>query len=81
MLSKTLQDAPIVFTSISGILVCVAFFLCLSAFKALLSLMLMAYACRSGRLDDTRPKSPRACLTLESIQKYANVTSSSSSST
>ncbi|KAJ0396974.1 hypothetical protein P43SY_008636 [Pythium insidiosum] len=47
-----------------------AAFLCLTAFKTLLSLALMIYACRSGRLDDTRPKSPRAVRQLESIQRY-----------
>ncbi|CAH0514385.1 unnamed protein product [Peronospora belbahrii] len=70
MLSKALVEAPVVFTSPSGVLVTVAFFLCLAAFKALLSLVLMIYACRSGRLDDTRPKSPRSVRHLESIHRY-----------
>ncbi|CAI5702565.1 unnamed protein product [Peronospora effusa] len=70
MLSKALADAPIEFTSPSGVLVTVAFFLCLAAFKALLSLVLMIYACKSGRLDDTRPKSPRSVRHFESIHRY-----------
>ncbi|KAG6616230.1 uncharacterized protein IUM83_03557 [Phytophthora cinnamomi] len=70
MVSKALTDVPIEFTSPSGILVTVAFFMCLAAFKALLSLGLMIYACKSGRLDDTRPKSPRSVRHLESIQRY-----------
>ncbi|RLN27462.1 hypothetical protein BBJ28_00019368 [Nothophytophthora sp. Chile5] len=70
MVSKALADAPIEFASVSGVLVTVAFFLCLAAFKALLSLVLMIYACKSGRLDDTRPKSPRSVRHLESIQRY-----------
>ncbi|DAZ93612.1 TPA: hypothetical protein N0F65_003662 [Lagenidium giganteum] len=70
MVGKALIDAPISFISPSGIAMTGAFFMCLAAFKALLSLVLMIYACRSGRLDDTRPKSPRAVRQLESIQKY-----------
>ncbi|KAG3109332.1 hypothetical protein PI124_g11514 [Phytophthora idaei] len=70
MVSKALADAPIAFASPGGILVTVAFFLCLAAFKALLSLGLMIYACKSGRLDDTRPKSPRSVRHLESIHRY-----------
>lgn len=70
MVSKALADAPFELTSVSGALMTVAFFMCLAAFKALLSLVLMIYACKSGRLDDTRPKSPRAVSHLESIQRY-----------
>ncbi|KAE8993031.1 hypothetical protein PR003_g20735 [Phytophthora rubi] len=70
MVSKALTDVPVEFTSPSGILVTMAFFMCLAAFKALLSLTLMIYACKSGRLDDTRPKSPRSVRHLESIQRY-----------
>lgn len=70
MVSKALVDAPIELTSPGGLLVTVAFFLCLAAFKALLSLVLMIYACKSGRLDDTRPKSPRSVRHLASIQRY-----------
>ncbi|KAK1940997.1 Protein TAPT1 [Phytophthora citrophthora] len=70
MVSKALSEAPIEFLSPLGILVIVAFFLCLAAFKALLSLGLMIYACKSGRLDDTRPKSPRSVRHLESIHRY-----------
>ncbi|KAL4140713.1 hypothetical protein PRNP1_014994 [Phytophthora ramorum] len=70
MVSKALVDAPIELTSSMGMLVTVAFFLCLAAFKALLSLVLMIYACKSGRLDDTRPKSPRSVRHLESIHRY-----------
>ncbi|KAF4139166.1 Eukaryotic membrane protein family [Phytophthora infestans] len=70
MVSKALVEAPIELASPGGILVTVAFFLCLAAFKALLSLVLMIYACKSGRLDDTRPKSPRSVSHLESIHRY-----------
>ncbi|KUF86673.1 Transmembrane anterior posterior transformation protein 1 [Phytophthora nicotianae] len=70
MVSKALVEAPIEFASPGGVLVTVAFFLCLAAFKALLSLVLMIYACKSGRLDDTRPKSPRSVSHLESIHRY-----------
>lgn len=70
MVGKALVDAPFQLTSASGALMTVAFFMCLAAFKALLSLVLMIYACKSGRLDDTRPKSPRAVRHLESIQRY-----------
>lgn len=70
MVFKALADAPVEFMSLGGILMTLAFFLCLCAFKALLSLGLMIYACQSGRLDDTRPKSPRAVRHLESIQRY-----------
>jgi hypothetical protein len=67
---KVLRDAPICLTCPSGVLVTLTFFACLAAFKALLSLSLMVYACKSGRLDDTRPKSPRAVRHLESIHGY-----------
>jgi transmembrane anterior posterior transformation protein 1 len=71
MVSKALYDrSPITLASPSGVLITLAVFLCLAAFKTLLSLVLMIYACRSGRLDDTRPKSPRAVRQLESIQRY-----------
>uniref|UniRef100_K3W6G8 Uncharacterized protein n=1 Tax=Globisporangium ultimum (strain ATCC 200006 / CBS 805.95 / DAOM BR144) TaxID=431595 RepID=K3W6G8_GLOUD len=70
MVMKALADAPFELGSVSGVLMTVAFFMCLAAFKALLSLVLMIYACKSGRLDDTRPKSPRAVRHLESIQRY-----------
>lgn len=60
MVGKSLRDAPIQLVSPSGVALTLAFFACLAAFKALLSLTLMIYACRSGRLEDTRPKSPRA---------------------
>lgn len=62
MVSKALVDVPIDLISPSGLGVTIAFFCCLAAFKALLSLSLMIYACQSGRLDDTRPKSPRPGL-------------------
>lgn len=70
MVMKALADAPLQLTTVSGALMTVVFFLCLAAFKALLSLVLMIYACTSGRLDDTRPKSPRSVRHLESIQRY-----------
>ncbi|KAL7685356.1 putative Tapt1 family protein [Plasmopara halstedii] len=70
MVSKALTDVPITFFSLSGSFVLIAFFLCLAALKAFLSLVLMIYACQSGRLDDTRPKSPRSIHHLESIHRY-----------
>ena len=73
MVSKALLAGPLAFRSLSGVLIWLAVFLCLSAFKALLSLLLMVYACRSGRLEDASPlrqappppppKSPRASVT------------------
>ncbi|TMW59025.1 hypothetical protein Poli38472_007170 [Pythium oligandrum] len=72
MVGKALQASTFVASTgvVSGALLALSFFLCLAAFKTLLSLVLMIYACRSGRLDDTRPKSPRAVRHFESIQTY-----------
>ncbi|KAI9919469.1 hypothetical protein PsorP6_017608 [Peronosclerospora sorghi] len=55
LVAKALADAPLALTSLSGILCLLTAFLCLVALKVLLSLGLMLYACKSGRLDKRRP--------------------------